>query len=185
MPKFSDLAANPDTLLAAIAAGDYFIVWDVSEADATKEIKVITRDNAFAAAYDEDALLDARLVLLEGAAFSMPFVFGDGINVLTAGALIDLPVPLDCTIVGWTVLSRVSGSVVFDVWKAAYAEYPPTVDDTIAGSEKPTLATATKNQDLALSTWTTACLAGDVITASVDSAALVKQVTLLLHLVKA
>jgi len=75
------------------------------------------------------------------------------------------------------------GSIVVDVWKDTYANYPPTVADTIAGTEKPTLAAAIKNRDLDLTTWTTACAEGDWIAFNVDSAATVTWVCVVLHVV--
>ena len=42
-------------------------------------------------------------------------------------------VPYAGTISGWTILADQSGSIVVDVWKDTYANFPPTVADTIAG----------------------------------------------------
>lgn len=83
-----------------------------------------------------------------------------------------------CKITGWTILGDAVGSIVIDVWKDSYANHPPTVADTIAGTEKPTLAAAQKNQDLSLSTWNQNVAAGDVLFFNVDSASGVKQVFL-------
>lgn len=86
--------------------------------------------------------------------------------------------PFPCKIIGWTILADAVGSIVIDVWKDTYANHPPTVADTIAGSEKPTLSAAQKNQDLSLSTWTQDVAAGDILFFNVDSATTVKQVFL-------
>ncbi len=40
--KMSDLAGNADTLLTAVAVGDYVLVYDISEPLDTNKIKVIT-----------------------------------------------------------------------------------------------------------------------------------------------
>ena len=62
-----------------------------------------------------------------------------------------------------TSMPRVtSGSIVIDVWKDTYANFPPTVADTITASAKPTLSSATKSDDTTLTGWTTAVTAGDV-----------------------
>ena len=84
-------------------------------------------------------------------------------------------------ITGWTLLADQSGSIVIDVWKDSYGNFPPTVADTIAGTEKPTLSSEQKNQDLSLSTWTQDIDAGDVLAFNVDSATTVEQVTLTLR----
>ena len=108
---------------------------------------------------------------------------GDPVSVaITTGVKLYLEVPFACTITGWTLVADASGDIVIDVWKDTYANFPPTVADTIAGTEKPTLSAAQKNQDLTLTTWTTAIAAGDVLGFNVDSAATVKQVTLTLRL---
>jgi hypothetical protein len=80
------------------------------------------------------------------------------------------------TISSWTIVADQSGSIVIDVLRADYASFPPTV--SIAGSEKPTLSAASKNQDLSLSTWTTGITAGDIVRFNVDSASTVTRVTL-------
>jgi hypothetical protein len=91
-------------------------------------------------------------------------------------------IPFACTITGWTILAEQSGSAVVDVWKAAYASALPTNADSIAGSEKPTLSSAVKNQDTSLSTWTTSVSAGDVLGFEVESASTLKKLTVVLHL---
>jgi hypothetical protein len=67
---------------------------------------------------------------------------------------------------------------VIDVWKDTYANFPPVVGDSIAGTEKPTLSSVSKNQDLSLSTWTTSISSGDIIRLYVESATTVTRVTL-------
>lgn len=105
-----------------------------------------------------------------------------GGSAITTGVKGFVTVPYTGTITQWTLLADQSGSCVIDVWKDTYANYPPTVADTIAGSEKPTLSAATKNQDTNLTTWTTAVTAGDVIGFNVDSAATVTRVTLVIEM---
>jgi len=109
---------------------------------------------------------------------TLTMILGDGSTAIGTGVMGDLEIPFGMTITGWTILADQSGSIVVDVWKDTYANFPPTVADSIAGSEKPTLSTATKNQDLALSTWTTSVTAGDILRFNVDSASTVTRVTL-------
>lgn len=107
-----------------------------------------------------------------------------GGSVITTGVHGFIPVEFACTINQWTLLSTDAsatvGSIVIDVWKDTYANYPPTVLDTIAGSELPTLSSVNKNQDTSLSTWTTSVTAGDIIGWNVNSATTVTRVTLTL-----
>jgi hypothetical protein len=80
-----------------------------------------------------------------------------------------------CTIQSWTVLGDQTGSIQIDVKRASYANFPTTT--SIAGTEKPTITSAVKNQNNTLSTWTTSLSAGDVIEFVVDSASDVELVT--------
>lgn len=108
--------------------------------------------------------------------------FGDALgDVIQPGVKTYLEVPFTCNIVGWTLLADQVGSLVIDVWKDTYAAFPPTVADTIAGSEKPTLSGVQKNQDLVLTTWTLGLNLGDVLAFKVDSATSVRQATLSLR----
>ena len=77
-----------------------------------------------------------------------------------------------------------SGSIVVDVWKDTYANYPPTVADTITASAKPTVSTATKGQVTTLTGWTTSITAGDIIGFNVDSATTVQRCTISLKVTK-
>jgi hypothetical protein len=100
---------------------------------------------------------------------------------ITTGVKGYMVLPFGFRATGWSLLADASGSIVLDLWVDTYANFPPTVADTVAGSEKPTLAAAQKAQDLALSTWTTDWAQGSVLALKVDSATTVKQVTLTVH----
>lgn len=110
------------------------------------------------------------------------FIIDGGGSAITTGQKGHVEVPFAGTITGWTILGDQSGSIVVDVWKDTYANFPPTVADTIAGSEKPTLSSAQKNQDLALGTWTTAVTAGDILAFNVDSITTVTRVSITLRI---
>jgi hypothetical protein len=104
---------------------------------------------------------------------------GDPIGpVLSTGVKSYVPVPFECEVVGWEIFGDASGDIVLDVWADSYANFPPTVADTIAGSEKPTLSGAQKNPDLALSTWDASIAAGSILAINIDSCSGIKQVTL-------
>jgi len=107
-----------------------------------------------------------------------------GGSAITTGVKGYITIPYNCTITGWDILADVSGSIVVDVWKDTYANFPPTVADTIAGSEKPTLSSAVKNQDNDLTTWTTSVSSGDIIAFNVDSASTLTRVNLTIKVTK-
>lgn len=126
-----------------------------------------------------------------GPAGAAPTIIGSvGITADGAGATLVtgtigfVYVPYACTITANTLLSTdsavTSGSIVIDVWKSAYASYPPTVANTITASAKPTLSSATHSQDTTLTGWTTSVSAGDVIGFHIDSVTSISRVTLVL-----
>lgn len=88
---------------------------------------------------------------------------------LGASAKYDYYVPFSCTIAGATILADTSGNLVLDVWKDVFANYPPTVADTITASAKPTLSSAASYRDTTLSGWTVDIAAGDTLRVNVDS----------------
>lgn len=114
--------------------------------------------------------------------FNIQVVIGDGISPITTGIKGDLEVPYNCEVVGWTMYegTGTTGSIVVDVWKDVWGNFPPTVGDTITGTEKPNIASAVKGYDVALTTWTTSLNKGQILRFNVDSASSVKQVTLCL-----
>ena len=97
---------------------------------------------------------------------------------ITAGVAFDLPpLPANMVPLSWTVLADVSGSIVLDLWKDVIGNFPPTVADTVTGSDKPTLSGQTNAQG-GVGSWGIAWSKGDIIRVNVDSAATVNRVTL-------
>ena len=88
---------------------------------------------------------------------------------VTAGSQIDILVPFGCTITRVTLMANVAGSVVVDIWRDTYANFPPTVADSIVGGSKPAISFAAKAQDSILSGWNTSILAGDILRFNIDS----------------
>ncbi len=113
---------------------------------------------------------------------SVAFVIDGGGSAITTGTKGFLSVPFAGTIIDWTILSTdasvTSGSIVIDVWKDAFASYPPTVLDTITASAKPTLTTSTSATSSTLTGWTTSIAAGDVFGFKVDSITSVTRITI-------
>jgi len=101
------------------------------------------------------------------------YIDGGG-AVIATGSVGYRNIPAAATVVGWRILSDVSGSIVVDVKRSTYSGFPTT--SSIAGTEKPTLSSARKNEDTSLSSWTTALSAGDILEFVVDSASTVTKV---------
>jgi hypothetical protein len=126
-------------------------------------------------------IASARLPARIGA---VGLVIDGGGSAITTGVKGFLRVPFACTITGVTLLSTdasaTAGSIVIDIWKDTYANYPPTVADTITASAKPTLSSANKSENTTLTGWTTSVAAGDVLGFNVDSVATMTRVALML-----
>jgi hypothetical protein len=105
-----------------------------------------------------------------------------GGSAITTGNKGYLTVPYGGTITGWRIISDQSGSCVIDVWKAAGTI--PTVANTIAGTEKPTLTSQQINSDINLTTWTSSVSSGDIFAFYVDSTSLITRVNLSIFITK-
>lgn len=102
---------------------------------------------------------------------AVPFVVDGGGAVITTGLKGGFEIPFAGTIVAVRVLALdgLTDSIVFDLWKDTYANFPPVVGDSITASAKPTISSGTKAEDTTLTGWTTAVAAGDIIFVNVDS----------------
>jgi len=98
--------------------------------------------------------------------------------VITTGIKGDYEFPFNATINSWTLVADQTGSIVIDLWKDTYINFPPTIADTITGTEKPTLTSSIKNQDLSLTTWNTSISAGNIIRVNVNSVTTITRATL-------
>jgi hypothetical protein len=114
---------------------------------------------------------------------TVTYVIDGGGSTITTGSKGFLQIPFACTVNNWTIVADQSGSIVVDVKRSTYSGFPTT--SSIAGSEKPTLSSVQKNQDLSLSTWTTSIAAGDILEFNVDSVTTVQRVTLALQVTRA
>lgn len=120
------------------------------------------------------------------ALFTISFIIDGGGATITTGIKGDLgPFDFACTIEAVTLLADQSGSIVVDIWKDTYANFPPTGADSITASAKPTISTATKSQDTTLTGWTTSISAGDVLRFNVDSITTCQRVTVALKVRRA
>lgn len=108
-----------------------------------------------------------------------------GGSTITTGYKSFTTVTFSGQILEYTVLADRTGSIVIDVWKDSYSNFPLTTGDSICASSKPTLATGIKNTDSTLTSWTKTFSAGDVFGFNVDSVSGVTNVNLTLKVRKA
>ena len=186
------IASNTATVLTVSAA------WTTNP-DATSTYKVLAGAGAFLPTSggtmtgkitldaDPSSALHAatkQYVDAVGAPAGIAFVI-DGVgSVITTGEKGHLEVPFQCTINRVTTLADQSGSIVVDIWKDTYANFPPTDADSITASAPPTLSGAVKAQDSTLTGWTTSVAAGDILAWNVDSATTVERVLVSLKCTK-
>jgi hypothetical protein len=114
---------------------------------------------------------------------AIEFVVDGGGAAITAGSKGVIQVPFACTITAARLLADQSGSIVLDIWKGTYANYPPTDAASITGDAPPTLASGVKSENTGLTGWTTSIAAGDILGFNVDSASGVTRVTVVLTVV--
>jgi hypothetical protein len=121
--------------------------------------------------------------VLDGAFF---WELGNGIDVVGTGTYCKVrAMPYAGTIEAVRLYADQSGSVVVDIWKDTYANYPPTVADTITAAAKPTLSAAQKYEDATLTGWTTTFSKGDVFIINIDSSATITELTIEVKILKA
>ncbi len=138
-----------------------------------------------------DISADRTLTISPGDAnrtLALPVIGTVGITIDGGGSAITTGIkgyvecPFAGTIVQATLLLDQSGSIVIDVWKDTYANYPPTDADSITAAAPPTVSTATKSQDSTLTGWTTTVTAGDIFGFNVDSITTATRATLILKI---
>lgn len=110
-------------------------------------------------------------------------VIDGGGSAITTGIKGDFMAPYACTISKVTAIADQSGSIVVDIWKDTYANFPPTDADSITASAPVTISSATKSQDSTLTGWSTGknIAAGDILRFNVDSCTSITRVTILIE----
>jgi hypothetical protein len=114
----------------------------------------------------------------------LTFIIDGAGSELTTGIAGDLEIPFACTITAATLLADQTGSVVVDVWKDTYANYPPTIADTITASAPPTISSGVKSQDTTLTGWTTSIAANSTLRFNVNSVTSITRLTVALTVQK-
>lgn len=115
---------------------------------------------------------------------TITFIIDGGGSAITTGEKGHLEIPFAGTINRVTMMADQSGSIVVDIWKDTYANFPPTDADSITAAAPPTITTAQKSQDSTLTDWTTAIAAGDILAFNVDSITTITRVIISLKVTK-
>jgi hypothetical protein len=144
-------------------------------------VQGITGSNINWALIDEDVITGVNWADYGPGKRQICFIIDGGGSAGTTGAKAWVRAPNAFTIGGMEITADQSGSCVVDIWKDTYANFPPTVADTITASAKPTLSTAQKAQDTTLTGWTKTINAGDYLRANVDSCSTITMLEVCLY----
>lgn len=115
---------------------------------------------------------------ISGVEWGLNFVIDGGGSAITTGVKGYLEMPFAGTITANRLFADQSGSIVIDIWKDTFANFPPLDADSITASAPPTLSTAQSSEDETLTGWTTTFSAGDILGFNVDSITTCERVTL-------
>ena len=115
---------------------------------------------------------------------SIVFIIDGGGSVISTGVAGDIRVDFGGTIQQITLLADQSGSIVVDIFKDTFANFPPVVGDSITASAKPTITSNDASEDSTLTGWTTSFSAGDIFRFNVDSVTTITQCTAILEVLK-
>ena len=118
-----------------------------------------------AAIWNQDCVNNPIALLPIGLEF---FIDGGG-TAITTGLKGGIEVPGKCDIDRCSLGLDQASTTTIDIWMDSYANYPPTVADTITAAAKPATAAADKDQDSTLAGWTTAVVAGHFLFFNVDA----------------
>jgi len=101
--------------------------------------------------------------------YAITFVIeGGGVGIST-GEKGFLLVPMTCTITSVYALADQTGSIECDIWVAPYADYPPTVANSIVASAPIIITDALKSLDATLTGWTTEIPRNSVLGFNINS----------------
>ena len=124
---------------------------------------------------------DVKTQLAELCKKAIIFIIDGGGSAITTGEKGHIRIPFKCEIQKATLLADQSGSIVIDIWKDTYANFPPTDADSIVASAPPTISGAQKSEDSTLTGWNKTINADDILAFNVDSAATITRVVLILN----
>lgn len=93
-------------------------------------------------------------------------------------------VPFSGTITSVVALADQTGSIVCDIWKDTYANFPPTNDDSVTASAPVTISSGVKSEDTTLTGWTTSFSAGDIFACNVDSVSTITHAVIIMQVMK-
>ncbi len=154
----------------ADGGADELAVQDLAS-DAATDGQVAKADGAGAVTFEDD----------QG---GVSFIIDGGGSAITTGVKGDIEMPFAGIITRAALFADQTGSIVIDIFKDTFANFPPTVADTITASAKPTISSGVKDEDDTLTGWTVTFAKGDVLRYNVDSITTIQRCTVSLSVKK-
>jgi hypothetical protein len=116
-----------------------------------------------------------------GSAFgAIEYIIDGGASTPGTGLYGTVSIPTDCHVTGWNLIADASGDAVIDVLLSTFAAFPTNA--SICGTDKPTLASSQKQQNLTLTEWSTALGQGDIVQFNLVSVTTCKRLCLTLYI---
>lgn len=109
------------------------------------------------------------------------FVIDGGGAEIATGVKGYLEIPFGGLLTEVRLFADQSGSIVVDIWKDTYANFPPTDTDSITASATPTISGGQKFEDSILTGWSTSFSAGDILAFNIDSVTDIQRLTVSLR----
>ena len=167
------------------APGDqYFLYWDNASSNWTSRIILATDIPNLDTSKITTGTFTMPRLPSEVKTVNIIYIIEGANTTITTGEKGHLEVSFNCTIQQVTMVADQTGSIVVDIWKDTYANFPPTNADTITSITPPTITTALKSQDATLTNWTTSITVGDILAYNIDSCTNITKVTISLTAVK-
>jgi hypothetical protein len=167
-------------------AGHEYLEGDVVNVGGTSYVALV--DHTSSAASEPGVGVDWEdywMVLSEAQKTSSVDVIIEGQNYpIDIGRKVAVRVPYDCVLTECMMLADQSGSMVVDIWKDTYGNYPPDNSDSIVSTSPPTLSGTDHSIDTILAGWTTALAEDDILAFNVDSCSVITRVTISLKFEK-
>ena len=145
---------------------------------------VLVSGNVYKATYvlaNTEWLLHGFYGGVASSTIDIPFLIGDGSNVITTGLGSAIgPFDFAFEISAWSLLAWQSGSISVDLYKCTYAQWDagathPVAGDKITASAPLAISSALKNQSSALTGWTATVAVGDILVPNVASVTSIKR----------
>ena len=124
-----------------------------------------------------------RIIPFLGIDGNIEFIlFGGGITILT-GIQGEIIIPFNCQIKSVNLLSDQTGSIVVDILKSSFSNYPGGFN-TITAAAIPQIINGIKYEDNILTGWTINLLKDDVLRFDVQSSNLISRLLISLKIIK-